>query len=223
MPTAPPPIIKRSDSVVALTGVGRVREHNEDCVGLRDDLIVLADGMGGHEHGEIASSRAVAAFIDYAKRAVGKFPTEAVLREAFRMANTSVSLVPDGAGTTLVGARIEEEAAYIAHTGDSRAYLLRGDEAIRLTRDHSIGHMVTKCLGARMDRWEPDVRRVETRRTDSIMLCSDGLHGMIDDETIASLWVASRGDLERFAVDAYNEAMVMGGDDNCSIVVARSR
>ena len=55
------------------------------------------------------------------------------------------------------------------------------------------------------------------------MLCSDGLHGMIDDETIASLWVASRGDLERFAVDAYNEAMVMGGDDNCSIVVARSR
>jgi PPM family protein phosphatase len=223
MPTSPPPIIKRSDSAVALTGIGRVREHNEDCVGLRDDLIVLADGMGGHEHGEIASMRAVAAFLDYAKRATGKHPTEEVLREAFRVANVSVSLVPDGAGTTLVGARLEIASAYIAHTGDSRAYILRGGEAIQLTRDHGIGHLVTKCLGARMDRWEPDVRRVDTLRSDTIMLCSDGLHGLIDDETIASLWRASGGDLERFAVDAYNEAMSEGGDDNCSIVVARSR
>lgn len=221
LPVAPAPRIVRETNSVALTGVGRVRTNNEDCVGIREELLVLSDGMGGHAHGEVASDAAVRTFLDYAKR-VRSQRAEGVLDEAFRLAQRTVALVPDGAGCTLVAVRVEERCVVVAHTGDSRAYLLRRGNAISLTRDHAVQGMLTRCLGGGGHvAWEPTIARIATLPGDAVMLCSDGLHGMIDDETLGSLWDAAGGDIERFAVDAHNEAMVMGGDDNCSIVVAR--
>lgn len=206
-----------------------MREANEDCVAFRDDVLVLSDGMGGLPAGEKASDAAVRTFVDFVKRATGKGTTEAVFREGFRVAQTAVKLVGYGAGCTLVAARVEVGSVVVAHVGDSRAYLLRGDAAIRLTTDHAIGHNLTRCLGAGIGRWEPDVERHATQAGDAVMLCSDGLHGprgefgIVHDGMIGGLWLAAGGDIERFARRAYDLAMREGGDDNCSVVVGWAR
>lgn len=232
MPSAaPPPTITIRAHAVAISGAGLEREANEDATGIHRDgeLIALSDGMGGLPDGEKASIAAVKAFLRHAPLALAVATSEAVFREGFRVAQTAVQLLGTGAGATLVVARLEPGSVVVAHVGDSRAYLLRGGIARRLTTDHAIGHNLTRCLGANIGRWQPDVERHATQVGDAVMLCSDGLHGLrgefglVNDDMIGALWLAAGGDLEQFARRAYDLAMDEGGDDNCSVVVARTR
>ncbi len=136
---------------------GRVRDHNEDCIAMRSDLglAVLADGMGGHSAGEVASSLAVQAVVDELERALAEAPlasgeeddgTEAAylimntVAQANSLVYQSAQVNPErtGMGTTLVLALFASGSVTIAHVGDSRAYRLRDSRLERLTHDHSV-------------------------------------------------------------------------------------
>jgi PPM family protein phosphatase len=222
-----------------LTDVGRVRAHNEDTVLIEPPLFAVADGLGGHEAGEIASSIAVEALIDAAPaRADAK-----ALGRAVRAANRAVIKAAregrgrEGMGTTLTAAVVEGDRIVVAHVGDSRAYLLHGETLERVTRDHSMvadmieqgtlteedsrthphRSVITRALGTDPNMYA-DTFEVTAGPGDRLLLCSDGLTGMLTDERIAEILI-EYGDPDlaaRMLVDAANEA---GGHDNVSVVV----
>ncbi len=222
-----------------LTDVGRVRAHNEDSVLMEPPLFAVADGLGGHEAGEVASGIAVSALVDAA-------PSHAdakALGRAVRAANRAVISAAregrgrEGMGTTLTAAMVEGTRVVVAHVGDSRAYLLHGDVLERVTGDHSMvadmirqgtlteeesrvhpnRSVITRALGTDPNMYA-DTFEVDASPGDRLLLCSDGLTGMLTDERIAEV-LGAYGDPEmavRMLVDAANEA---GGHDNISVVV----
>jgi serine/threonine protein phosphatase PrpC len=144
------------------TDVGRVRDHNEDCFGTseRHLLFVVADGMGGHEHGEVASKLAVDAVTEFFEGVVSHqsmprpvdatLPFEANrLLGGIKLANRKIFAIASGLrktmGTTIVAAHLSGSTMYVAHVGDSRAYLIRGDKIAQLTRDHSALEEFKQC------------------------------------------------------------------------------
>ncbi len=239
------------------TDTGRKRQGNEDSIGLFDDLglYVVADGMGGHAAGEVASRIAVEAIrtsvkdSDIVKAADGAMvETDAgqtlvdaidfANREVLRQAASDPKLA--GMGTTVVAALFSREALHLAHVGDSRIYLFRGSELKRLTRDHSMvedmvaagqitalqarthpfRNVVTRALGTK-DAVEAGISRLVPKPGDVVMLCSDGLTGMLEDAAIAEVLNEHAGSPFSSAdalVKAANEA---GGDDNVSVVLLK--
>jgi protein phosphatase len=223
----------------AATDVGRVREGNEDAY-LVDDamgLVAVADGMGGHRAGEVASSTALEAL----RAAVN---AGRPLREAIEDANAAVyakSLTDPslrGMGTTLTaGTLVAGGTLLVGHVGDSRAYLLHDAELRRLTTDHSLVEelvrdgrltadeaavhpqrsIITRALGLDPSV-EVDVYPVDLAPGDRILLCSDGLTGMVQSDEIAA---ALRRELDptraaNSLIDAANSA---GGEDNITVIV----
>jgi serine/threonine protein phosphatase PrpC len=239
------------------TDTGRKRHKNEDSIGLFDDLglYVVADGMGGHAAGEVASRVAVEAIRDSVKGsdiakvaspAAVKMDAGRTLLQAIERANSEVlrqaASDPNlkGMGTTVVAALLSEDALHLAHVGDSRIYLFRGKELKRLTRDHSMvedmvaagqitalqarthpfRNVVTRALGTK-EAVEPGVSRLVPKPGDVVMLCSDGLTGMLEDAAIAEVLETNIGSPFSSAealVKAANEA---GGDDNVSVVLLK--
>jgi PPM family protein phosphatase len=221
------------------TDVGRVRAHNEDSVLLEAPLFAVADGLGGHEAGEVASGVAIAALLDAA-------PAHAdakALGRAVRSANRAVIKAAregrgrEGMGTTLTAAIVEGTRIVVAHVGDSRAYLLHGDTLERVTGDHSMvadmirqgtlseeesrSHpnrsVITRALGTDPNM-HADTFEVDAEPGDRLLICSDGLTGMLGDERIAEI-LGDYGDPEmavRALIDAANEA---GGHDNVSVII----
>jgi protein phosphatase len=236
---------------------GPHRDHNEDFVGARvlttpDDswdrgpLLVLADGMGGHAAGEVASRMAVDALIStYADGS----PTSAqqLLKSAARAANLAVldaSSEPGhrGMGTTVIGLALAGSEAVVAHVGDSRAYHVRGETCTQLTNDHSrVGEMLrmhlisaeqaanhparsqlTRSLGG--DPFvQVDVIRQAVQQHDTIVLCSDGLWDVVARPEIAELGAALRDGSMPTAVEGADHlvrlAIQRGTTDNVSAVV----
>jgi serine/threonine protein phosphatase PrpC len=224
---------------VGVTDVGRVRDHNEDGFMVDDSLglVALADGMGGHRAGEVAS----AAALDALRIAFG---AGSRIDDAVAAANDIVyeqSLANDtlrGMGTTLTAAAFGVDGTLLlGHVGDSRAYLLRDDSLERVTTDHSLVEelieageitreeaetdsrrsMITRAIGL-----EPgvlvDLETVELREGDRLLLCSDGLTDMVREQEVAEL-LRSEHDPAAAAqrlVDAANDA---GGVDNITVVV----
>jgi PPM family protein phosphatase len=223
----------------AASDVGRVRDHNEDGY-LVDDglgLVAVADGMGGHRAGEVAS----AAALDALRIAFG---AGAAIGDAVSAANDIVfeQSVADrnlrGMGTTLTaGALGIDGTLLLGHVGDSRAYLLRDGSFDQVTTDHSLvaeliesgeiteeeaeqdprRSMITRALGL-----EPgvdvDVETIDLQAGDRVMLCSDGLTTMVRDDDIAEI-LGNESDVTTAAtrlVEAANEA---GGVDNTTVVV----
>jgi PPM family protein phosphatase len=223
----------------ATTDVGRVREHNEDGY-LVDDtlgLVAVADGMGGHRAGEVAS----AAALDALRIAFG---AGASIDGAVSAANEIVyeQSIADrnlrGMGTTLTaGALGIDGTLLIGHVGDSRAYLLRDGDLERITTDHSLVEelvragelteeeaerdprrsMITRALGLEPDV-DVDVESVELRAGDRLLLCSDGLTTMVSEEDISSL-VDGVDDAEAAAAKLVEAANDAGGSDNVTVVV----
>ena len=199
--------------VYALTHVGRVRAVNQDAYYLPaagENFAVVADGMGGHKAGEIASKIAVE---EFAKKLRGALrPNEETLREAVSKANLSIYLKskeePDkaGMGTTLTALWLDTNRIYMAHIGDSRAYLLRDGEITQLSRDHSLvaemvergeitpaearvhpnRHYITRALGTSAYA-SADVCWYEKRPGDVWLLCSDGLSNYFDHDELCDL------------------------------------
>ena len=222
--------------VGACTDVGRVRAGNEDAYMVRDPLFAVADGMGGHQGGEVASNLA----LERLERATdGDSDLADVVREANRAVFEQAAQDPGlaGMGTTLTAVRVQDERLHLAHVGDSRMYLLRDGRLERITRDHTVveqlvdqGRMtaedakihpqrsiLTRALGVDEDI-QVDESDVDVRSGDRVLLCSDGLTGMVDEDRILSILTdtpdpqAACGAL----IEAANEA---GGQDNITAVV----
>ena len=234
VPIRQPPAIDGA----GLTHVGMVRERNEDSI-LTDPSGVLwavADGMGGHGHGDVAS--------DLVTGALAAVPTDGdprrVLVAGIEAANAEVhrrAEVLGPMGATVVALMIEGRTAHVAWAGDSRAYLLRGGSIAPLTRDHSVvqelidrgalapgaaaehpdAHVVTRAVGAGPGI-EVDLVAVPLADGDRIVLCSDGLSGCLPAERIAALLgVAPTAEAACRALVA--GALEAGAPDNVSVVV----
>jgi len=223
----------------AVSDIGRVRTHNEDSVLSQPPLFVVADGLGGHEAGEVASSIAVETLRDHApRRADANALARAVRaanREVIRAAREGVGR--SGMGTTLTAAIVEGGRIAIAHVGDSRAYLLHGGVLRRLSDDHSMvadmirrgqlteadarvhpnRSVITRALGTDTNM-VADTYEIDADSGDRLLLCSDGLTGMLEDARIAELLGSYRdpGVAASELVAAANEA---GGHDNISVVI----
>ena len=243
---------KRPVSAFGATDVGRVRSVNQDdyvvltgdSAPLGEALIAVADGMGGHAAGEVASEMSLALLVDSLKGA--RAPDERALRDAFSRANAGVfreaSEKPEyrGMGTTLVAGLLTGGELIIGNVGDSRMYLHRNGELSRVTRDHSwVGEMaaagviteeqaanhprrnvLTRALGV-SSSVDADLARLPLRRGDRIMLCSDGLHGMVDDKTIAEIIGGKSLDPKKAARELIDLANKAGGTDNITVALAR--
>jgi serine/threonine protein phosphatase PrpC len=228
---------------------GRRRRNNEDWLGTfqpddaerltsKGHLFLVADGMGGHQSGELASRIAV----DQVIRGYVEEPGDDVaggLRRAIESANSSLyaqSAPLAGrlrSGTTLVAAVVRGTELWVANVGDSRAYLLRAGEFRQLSRDHSLlpyrdgkasleperrgAHLITRALGTRPSVAVDLYPARKLRKGDRILLCSDGLTTPLSDEEIATILAAHGSQASAQAlVQAANER---GGPDNVSIIV----
>ncbi|HUT77868.1 MAG TPA: Stp1/IreP family PP2C-type Ser/Thr phosphatase [Polyangia bacterium] len=246
--------------VAGLTDVGREREHNEDSYGLlpQYNLFLVADGMGGHRAGDVASQMAVKAVEDFFTAtekeditwpfhfdpnlpfAVNRLVT------AIQVANSRIyqgSLNNDehqGMGTTIVAVHAVggHQTTHIAHVGDSRCYRFRAGRLELLTMDHSLvndylraapdlteeqlaelpRNVITRALGMQ-DAVAVDVQSIELAVGDILLLCSDGLSGMITDDEAREIIEAQRADLAQAAAALVERANEQGGEDNSTVVL----
>ena len=222
------------------TDVGCVRDHNEDSLIVRPPLFVVADGMGGHAAGEVASEIAVQVISELAPAA----PDAEALGRAVEAANEAIIDAAhegrgrQGMGTTVTAAMLQGERLVIAQVGDSRAYLLHQGALQQLTRDHSLvadmieageltreearthpeRSMITRALGS-VPGTRPDLYEINVETGDRLLLCSDGLTTMLHDDEIEEILARSH-DPQRAAAQLVNEAIAAGGYDNVTVVVA---
>jgi protein phosphatase len=222
--------------------LGRQRQGNEDNYFVQSPLFVVADGMGGAQAGEVASEVAVTAF---ASGLPSGSPAEGLVRvveDANRRIHemSRAERQKAGMGTTLTAAYVtEDDEVVVAHVGDSRCYLLRDGDLVRLTRDHSlVGELVargklteeqaeqhpqrsviTRALGPE-PTVQVDVDVLAARDGDLFLLCSDGLTSMVPEQRIGPILLGERS-LERAGnalISAANEA---GGRDNITVILFR--
>jgi serine/threonine protein phosphatase PrpC len=224
----------------SVTDTGRRRRHNEDAHVCEPPLFAVADGMGGAQAGELASSLAAAALRDESSElAGGEQRVDDLIQEANRRVyeRQSQDASTSGMGTTMTVALVEDGRVAIGHVGDSRAYLIRDRKLDQLTEDHSLvaelvrsgklspeeaeGHpqrsVITRALGTDPDV-DVDTFSVETKPGDLFLLCSDGLTSMVDDETILGEVERNRGDLPKAAKALVRAANKGGGEDNITVV-----
>jgi protein phosphatase len=230
----------RLGQTATLTDTGRRRRHNEDAFVAEPPLFAVADGMGGAQAGELASSLAAAALKDSQEPGGGG---EERVDELIQQANRRVyerqsqDAAASGMGTTMTVALVEDGRVAFGHVGDSRAYLIRGGALEQLTEDHSLvaelvrsgklspeeaeGHpqrsVITRALGTDPDV-DVDTFSVETKPGDLFLICSDGLTSMVDDETILEEVARNRHDLKSAAKALVRAANKGGGEDNITVV-----
>ena len=225
---------------VTRTHVGRVRTLNEDTVFADAGLFGVADGMGGHNAGEVASRMAADRLLE---RLHGKEPSLDGMKAALIDVNRAVYTEQmsrreySGMGTTLTALWEGKQEVYLGHIGDSRAYLLRDGELTQMTQDHSLvqelfrqgiitkeealvhpyRNMITRAVGT--DPYvESDCRAVDKRPGDIWLICSDGLTNFVKDEEIAR--VLKTHTAENAADELLQTALTNGGKDNVSLLIA---
>src|SRR4051812_24551146 len=223
------------------TDVGRARQGNEDNFFVQVPLFVVADGMGGAQAGEVASEVAVEAFHGGLPDGHPMEGLVARIREAnqriHELSRTHAEL--QGMGTTCTATYVGEQEVVVAHVGDSRCYLVRDGDLVRLTRDHSlVGELVargklteeqaevhpqrsviTRALGPEPSV-EVDIDVYPAHDGDVFMLCSDGLTSMAREAALKPILVAA-GSLERGGRDLIAAANAAGGRDNITVVLFR--
>jgi len=245
----------------AVTDVGRKRKGNEDSLFVNADqnLFVVADGMGGHAAGEVASKISVDAINEYVVLTAGDeeitwpFGLDENmsydgnrLKTAVRFANRKVLEATkeraeyEGMATTVAAVLVDGDSANLAHVGDSRVYLVRGEELTQLTSDHSwvneqiqsgvisadqarshpLRNVVTRALGGKADL-QVDMQVHDIQPQDILLLCSDGLTTMIPDDEIARVMNEKQGDIEEAADALVDAANARGGEDNITVVLLK--
>ncbi len=229
------------------TDVGVVRTDNEDNYLLIPDegLYIVADGMGGHAAGEVASEMAVRIIArelrDVAREDEGRAADK--LRTAIRRANEQIfqrtlnEQDKRGMGTTATAMLILGAKYLIGHVGDSRAYVLREDEMVQLTKDHSYvqeqvdagyltpqqarvhpySNVITRCVGAN-DDVDPDVYGGTLRGGDLYLLASDGLTGMLEDHELKEI-LQNGSDMDTALAELIDTANGRGGLDNITAII----
>lgn len=222
-----------------LTDPGLTRTGNEDALLIEPPLYAVADGMGGHRAGEIASREALTALLANAPREIDAKALARAVRAANRavIASAAKSRTRTGMGTTLTAAMVDGTRVLVAHVGDSRAYLLHDGQLTRITEDHSMvadlvrqgsiteedarfhpqRSVITRALGSDADM-VADVFEVDACPGDRLLLATDGLTGMLPDDFIAELLSQQRSPEEAAAklIEAANRA---GGYDNITVVI----
>jgi PPM family protein phosphatase len=231
-----------------LSDTGLIREDNQDSIHLPDGtrpaelglLYAVADGMGGYTHGAMASALAIQRLAETLYHGNGK-PNPKSLRKGVESANLCIYKAAErlGAGrmgTTLTAAYILEDALHLAHVGDSRAYLIRDQQATCLTADHTtVGDLVrTKLIPAEKVRThsqrsiltksvgiglfvKPDISRHKLHEKDYLILCSDGVWSVIQDEEFAQSVLEGKG-VDQVSQNLLNLALERQTDDNVSVV-----
>lgn len=231
------------------TSPGKIRKVNQDYLLVDDQigLYIIADGLGGHWGGEIASHLGVTVIhMDFLARlhAQEVHDIKKAIKESIDTAHKRIqdyaSNRPgcEGMGTTVVLGLHYDGAMYIAHVGDSRAYLFNLNGLRQITEDHSfvaglvraghiskeaakihqLKHVVEQCLGsAQYNR--PDIRKFTLDHGDIVMLCSDGLTDMLDDEEIQGALKNRKKDLQGCADELIASANRKGGHDNISVIL----
>lgn len=254
IPAAHPPF---EDSMLEidfaeLSDTGRVRLENEDCVGhVAPDtseqarshgwLFAVADGVGGHERGEVASRTAIETVLQGFREASRGEPLSSLLEKLVRRANARVldAGMNSGMATTLVACALRYDRAVIAHVGDSRCYLIRQRAATLLTRDHTIAneharlgllssdevaeaetrHILSRSLGTELSV-SAEISEQHVLPGDVLLLCSDGLHGALSAADIAGA-VSETPDVEIAARRLVELANEKDGSDNVTAQVIR--
>lgn len=235
----------------AMTDIGRTRVVNQDYVfsclepvGNLPNLFIVADGMGGHQAGDFASSYSVKKFLESVSLSLQKHPHK-IFQDAIRYANKELieksRSNPDlrGMGTTMVVLSIVGDKAYVANVGDSRLYLLE-DELTQITIDHSLvqemirigeltkenarnhpdKNIITRAVGAGKDI-NVDFFEFHITKESVLLMCSDGLSNMVDDGQIAALLKSSRMP-EKVGKKLIEAANRNGGKDNIAVIVINS-
>lgn len=232
----------------AATDVGKVREVNQDCVfsstgpvGCLPNLFIVADGMGGHKAGDIASRLTVDSVVDKLSKANSKDYISVITDTIIKVNKEVIDKAAEsqdyaGMGTTLVVATVFDNILKVANVGDSRLYVI-GEDIIQITRDHSLveemvtngqldradarvdkrKNIITRAIGGE-SKVEAEMFSVELKPEDKILMCSDGLSNMVDDTEILEI-INREPDIEKAArmlIDAANEN---GGKDNISVVI----
>ncbi|HLX56812.1 MAG TPA: Stp1/IreP family PP2C-type Ser/Thr phosphatase [Ktedonobacteraceae bacterium] len=237
-----------------LTDVGRKREHNEDnmayvipkdpqVMAMKGALFIVADGMGGHAAGEVASEIAV----DTVSNAYYMDDNEDIttpLLQAIKRANLAIhqraaeNMLRSGMGTTCVAAVLRGNMAYIANVGDSRAYMVRGSQVRQITQDHSWvaeqvragllteeqarthaqRNVITRCLGTQPDV-DVDVFLEPLQENDCLILCTDGLSGLLSDEDLTR--IVEQSVPQESVYHLVERANENGGPDNITAIVVR--
>ncbi|MEJ2619339.1 MAG: protein phosphatase 2C domain-containing protein [Candidatus Thiodiazotropha sp.] len=238
--------------VAMRTDTGMVREHNEDAIGGDPDLgiLILADGMGGANAGEVASELAVDLLSSQliVGRTKQSLPDESSMRVSIETVNQAIlelaEQVPQyqGMGTTLVLGVFDQNRIRYAHVGDSRLYRLRQGVLEQLTTDHTLiqemvnlgdfaniedaimagvpTNVLSRALGSQTEIVS-DIAEAEVEPGDVYLFCSDGLTGMVTDDEMQSILENKNLDLEQQAKELVDFACRCGGVDNISVIVVR--
>lgn len=234
--------------VGSLTDIGKVREINQDsfAVDLETGLFLVADGMGGHAAGEKASQTAVEIITEKIKAGAGAASNGQLLdllQNSIQEANREIinASMEDqsmrGMGTTATVLVTRGNQVYVGHVGDSRAYMVRNRRIDQITDDHSIvaqlvraraitpqeaarhpyRNVITRCLGMQVDV-EADTQQRELKAGDRLLICSDGLSGLVSDDEMLQ-HVLSSTDPQKTCEDLVNLANDRGGNDNITVVL----
>lgn len=228
--------------------IGKCREINQDYIFVSEEpignlpnLFLVADGMGGHKAGDLASEYTVAKVQEAVSKSMQTIPYQ-ILKGAFQYANQKLlekageSDSYKGMGTTLVAATVKNDAVYVVNVGDSRLYKI-GDKIEQITEDHSLveemvrmgeiseeqarnhpdKNIITKAIGV-SDTVEPDYFDTDLQKGECLLMCSDGLTNMVSDRQIKEI-VELRTDLESCAKELIRAANQNGGRDNIAVVL----
>lgn len=216
---------------------------SDEPVGSLPNLYIVADGMGGHKAGDYASSYAVYRFVEFAKQCEDVNPVT-VMKKGIRIVNDGILAASrereelNGMGTTFVCAVVADNRLYVANIGDSRLYLLDKDSIRQITLDHSLveelirtgqldplkvrnhpeKNIITRALGINEEA-VPDFFEVELHMDERILLCSDGLSNMVEDDELLNIIVEA--EKPKAAVERLiDRANYYGGKDNIAALVA---
>lgn len=231
-----------------ITDKGSKRSSNQDCiffsnqpVGTLPNLYIVADGMGGHRAGDKASRMAIDITKEFVENSTLENPI-AILKRAMIYANNEIykasSHDPElsGMGTTMVAAVVVDGKLYVANVGDSRLYII-GDDITQITMDHSLveelirngelerkkgrnhpeKNIITRAMGSK-DEVIPDFFEIDLKPDDKILMCSDGLSNMVEDDEIKDI-IVERYDLDEITQALVDRANYYGGSDNISVVI----
>jgi protein phosphatase len=231
-----------------ISDIGLVRETNEDSyICDPPHLFIVADGMGGHVAGEIASKLAISTVNAYIQEHVGKDNLEILLKDAIIQANTSIYQMAlskeefSGMGTTVTASYIDGDIIYWGHVGDSRMYLLRNGKLNQLTNDHSLvwelvqsgnitrdeayvhpkRNLLTRAVGTSC-LITVDTGFVQWKPGDIVLMCTDGLTNMVSEQNICTLMQRTDCEISSIVEQLVNQAKDAGGFDNITVILLKN-
>ena len=222
------------------TDKGLVRSNNEDFFYAKRNLLIVADGMGGHNAGEVASKLAVDTVISVLDGIKENYEESLIqaIKEANKVVFEKATGEQSGMGTTIDICICDKDKIYLGHVGDSRVYVIRDGKAIKITEDHSyvellvqkgeitadeakdypMKNMITKAIGV-SNSIEGDFYEFALKKGDKILLCTDGLTNMLTDGEIVEV-ISKSENVDEAADVLIKKANAAGGKDNITVIVA---